>query len=222
MRVLLINPNTNATTTAMMLSVARSMAPADWEWLSLTAARGAALIDCEAALHVAAAEVAGMASQIRVLQPDAVIVAAFGDPGLEALRLVVDMPVFGIGESAMLAAHALALPYSVLTVTPKLRASTLGQIRRYGCDKHFKTLVITTDDAAVTTGSADVLIERVKASIAHAIHEDGAQVLIIGGGPVAAAARSLGNIPNVIVIQPLMAAINKVKGVRAASSSIPC
>ncbi|MGC3965384.1 MAG: aspartate/glutamate racemase family protein [Rhodocyclaceae bacterium] len=219
MRVLLINPNTNTATTSLMLSVARAIAPAGWDWLSLTAANGAALIDSETALHVAAAEVAGMAAQIRIMQPDAVIVAAFGDPGLQALRMVLDMPVFGIGESAMQAADALGMPYSVLTVTPKLRASTLGQIRRYGCEKHFNTLVIAADDAVATTANPDTLIEKVKGSIDRAIREDGSKVLVIGGGPVAAAAQTLSQSDDVVVIQPLLAAIDKVKSIPRHSYS---
>lgn len=220
MKLLLINPNTNAATTRMMLELARSMAPADWEWETLTAERGAMLIDNPEALNVAAAEVVAMEARIRALQPDAVIVAAFGDPGMQTLRESLDIPVFGIGESAMREAYALGLPFSVLTITPRLRESTLAQIRRYGCEAHFNTLVITADDATETARSHETLVARVAASITRAIHEDGSKVLVIGGGPVAAAAKSLDQSTDITVIQPLLAAINKARSTLSPSADL--
>ncbi|HSV84176.1 MAG TPA: aspartate/glutamate racemase family protein [Ramlibacter sp.] len=225
MKVLLINPNTNVATTAMMVGVASAHAPAHWEWLSLTAERGSSLIASKEALDAAAAEVAGMRDRIAELGPDCVIVAAFGDPGLQQLRQALDLPVFGIGESAMQAAARLGLPWSIVTITPGLRESTLGQVRRYGCEAHFNSLVTTSDDAAVTARSTESLVEKIKVAIRQAIQRDGSKALVIGGGPVAAAAQELGRASDFIAIQPLVEAVARVKEVEASlpssSSSLP-
>ncbi len=151
-----------------------------------------------------------MAPRITTLQPDAVIVAAFGDPGLPQLRAALAVPVFGIGESALQAADRLGLPFSVLTITPRLRESTLAQLQRYGCTQHFNSLVTTPHDPEVATWSAETLREKVLACVHQAVDEDGSKVLVIGGGPVAAAAQSLGSSLQAITIQPVAEAVRRV------------
>ena len=48
----------------------------------------------------------------------AIIIAAFGDPGLEELRAEVDVPVFGIREQAFHEAARDGRPFGVATTTP--------------------------------------------------------------------------------------------------------
>lgn len=54
---------------------------------------------------------------------DAAIIGCFGDPGLEAARELVRMPVVGPAESSMLLAASLGHKYSVLTIYDSLIAS---------------------------------------------------------------------------------------------------
>ena len=54
---------------------------------------------------------------------DAAIIGCFGDPGLEAARELVTMPVVGPCESAMLLAAGLGHMFSVLTIYDSLIAS---------------------------------------------------------------------------------------------------
>lgn len=217
MRVLLVNPNTNGATTAMMLAMARSYAPAEWDWATWTATRGSPLIADPQSLAAAAEAVADMKDDFAGMRVDAVIVAAFGDPGMQALRDALPVPVYGIGESSLRAADRLGLPYSILTIAPKLRESTLQQISRSGCDRHFRSLVITEGDAQATAQSQGSLVQRIRASVDTAVHEHGARVLVIGGGPVAAAAQILSDESEVRTILPLREAVARV----AAGDSIP-
>ncbi|MCP4316265.1 MAG: hydrogenase expression protein HupH [Hyphomicrobiales bacterium] len=53
---------------------------------------------------------------------DAAIIGCFGDPGLEAARELVEMPVVGPCESSMLLAASLGHKYSVLTIFDTLIA----------------------------------------------------------------------------------------------------
>ena len=77
-KLALINPNSNAETTAMMVSIAQE-AGGGAIVAGFTATRAPRLIDNPLALAASATEVVEMG---RVLHGfDAVIVAAFGDPG---------------------------------------------------------------------------------------------------------------------------------------------
>jgi allantoin racemase len=53
---------------------------------------------------------------------DAAVIAAFGEPGLEAAREIASMPVFGLGESGVRAAVAHGRRFAIITIGPRLRS----------------------------------------------------------------------------------------------------
>ncbi|MEM9047565.1 MAG: aspartate/glutamate racemase family protein [Pseudomonadota bacterium] len=63
---------------------------------------------------------------------DAAIIGCFGDPGLEAARELVSMPVLGPCESSMLLAAGLGHRFSVLTIYDSLIASQEHLAHRVG------------------------------------------------------------------------------------------
>jgi len=108
--LLLINPNTSAAVTDLLARHARALAPAGAVLHAVTASFGAPYIASADAVALAtqavpaawAAHLAGHAA------PDAVLVACFGDPGVQALRSTAGVPVLGLAEVAMREADALA------------------------------------------------------------------------------------------------------------------
>jgi len=84
-QILLINPNTSRDTTDTMVAIARTCVPADVAVQGATASRGPSVITTAQALAAAAAAVIeiGLRSASEV---SGIVVGAFGDPGLEALR----------------------------------------------------------------------------------------------------------------------------------------
>ena len=116
--ILLINPNSNAKTTASMAEIAA------------TATGGVAVEGksnegvppllttpkdlADAVPGVVKIGVAGAADD----RVGAIIVAAFGDPGLDELRAAVDLPVFGIREQAYREAAKDGRPFGIATTTP--------------------------------------------------------------------------------------------------------
>ncbi len=108
--LLLINPNTSVHVTDLLARHARALAPAGGVLHAVTAPFGAAYIASADAVALAnqavpAAWAAHLASHA---PPDAVLVACFGDPGVQALRAATGVPVLGLAEVAMRAADALA------------------------------------------------------------------------------------------------------------------
>lgn len=108
--LLLINPNTSAHVTDLLARHATALAPAGAVLHAVTAPFGAPYIaspDAVAVAHqaVPAAWAAHLAGHAR---PDAVLVACFGDPGVQALRAATQVPVLGLAEVAMREADALA------------------------------------------------------------------------------------------------------------------
>ena len=138
----------------------------------------------------------------------AIIIAAFGDPGLEELRAQVEVPVFGIREQAFHEAARDGRPFGVATTTPdpgllegfRQTAVALGY-----ADQFRGTRATPGDPNALMAKSPDeldaALAEAVRASIA-----DGAEAVIIGGGPLTASALRLQPQFDIPLVVPVIAA----------------
>lgn len=199
-RIALVNPNTSARTTEAMLAIARRAAPAGIEFIGLTAPFGAPLITTEAALAEADRAVASLGAGIAA---DGVIVAAFGDPGLDALRRRLAVPVTGIGEAAFLAAAGRRA--AVVTTTPGLAAAIRNMARCYGYDD--LAVVLTPGDPVLLMAAPAALEAAMLAACRTAVERHGAEALIIGGGPLAEVARALRHAVPVPLIEPVPAAV---------------
>ena len=114
--LLIVNPNTSTSVTDQLAAQARATLPPEAVVHCVTAPFGARYISSEAAAAVAAhAAMQACADHIAVHgRPDAVLLGCFGDPGLLALRELLDVPVTGLAEASMRMAAARG-PYAIVT-----------------------------------------------------------------------------------------------------------
>ena len=105
-RLLVINPNTSASVTALLQQHVQAFAGPALSVQSATARFGAPYISCESSYAVAQHAVldAWAVARAQDVQPDAVLIGCFGDPGLFALRDGAGVPVGGLAEAAFSAA----------------------------------------------------------------------------------------------------------------------
>lgn len=205
--VLLINPNTSHASTALMERLLRAQLAPGIAVETATAARGPAMITTEAELAQAADEVVaiGMAQVAQVARLAAIVIGAFGNPGLTRLRACSRVPVVGIGEAAMREAAAGGRRFGVATTTPGLDASIARAAQELGLAHCFRgTRVPDQDPLALAREPA--LQEACLAALVRACVQDGAEAVVIGGGPLAEAADQLGPRFAVPVINPVAAA----------------
>jgi Asp/Glu/hydantoin racemase len=190
--VLLINPNSSTATTDAMVRIARRYLPQVIGW---TNAQAPKMITEPEALarageHIANAELPEAAG---------VIVAAFGDPGRDALAQRLAVPVVGIGAAARDAARG---TFAVATTTPDLEEpiDTLMSVKSgyLGC-------FFTEGDPLHLAGDANALDAVLRRAVERAA-QAGAESVIIGGGPLAEAAARIADACPVPLIQPLPAA----------------
>ena len=204
MKLALINPNTSSEITRTMVDIAAEAAGPAVEVIGYTAGFGAPLITEPTSLAVAARAVAAMAHSLD--EADAVIVAAFGDPGLDALRSTLAVPVTGIAEAGMAEAARGGRRFAVVTTTPGLRDRIAETAARYGL-RHFAGTWTTDGDPVALTADPPALEAALAASVEQAIREGGAEAIVIGGGPLATAARSLLATSPVPLVEPVPAAV---------------
>lgn len=209
--LILINPNTNSSTTAMMVEIAQIEAGATAQIAGETAQWGVPLITNEEALGVAAHAVRERAAALSTRRMHGVIVAAFGDPGLDAARAVLGCPVTGLAEAAMkeAAVDSAGHPrrFSVVTTTPQLADSIVRRAGAYGLSAQCSGVQLTPEDPALLMADAERLVDALSEAGRRAVETDGAQALVIGGGPLAQAARALRPRFAVPVIEPIPAAV---------------
>ncbi|HEY0201103.1 MAG TPA: aspartate/glutamate racemase family protein [Burkholderiaceae bacterium] len=199
MRLLLINPNISTSVSALIEAEARASAPQGTEITQLTAPFGVAYIETRFEALIGAYATAQLAAEHHAGH-DAIIVAAFGDPGLAALREVMPIPVLGLTESALASACLLGHRFSVIAISQRIQAwyrevidthalgSRLASIR--GLDQSLASIGRVQDDHAAA----------LHALCDQAVKEDGAEVIILAGAPLAGLARSLhGQLPIPIV-----------------------
>ncbi|MEV7606833.1 aspartate/glutamate racemase family protein [Paenarthrobacter sp. NPDC089322] len=213
--VLLVNPNTNRNTTDTMVHLAKeNLVPHGFEVIGLTAAAGPAMIVdpqslAESGTHVRDA-VLGYLSGPDGGKVTGVLVAAIGDPGRAGLARELDIPVIGIGQgSVRAAAHApdgSLRRFGMATSTPLL-VDALGKlVAAHGVSEHFTGVRLTESEPLVLAGDP----ERQFQELAHAVHaamdQDGAEAVIIAGGPLSATARRLAGTTAVEIIQPVPSA----------------
>lgn len=105
-RLLVINPNTSSSVTALLQNHVQAATGTALAVHSLTARFGAPYISDEASYAVANHAVLDTwaVAKAQDLGPDAVLIGCFGDPGLLALREGAGVPVSGLAEAAFAAA----------------------------------------------------------------------------------------------------------------------
>lgn len=206
MKLLLVNPNTSPETTAAMVAIARASAPEGVAIHGATAASGAALITNPTEVEAARQ---AMLAMFEPVEPavDGIILAAFADPALTDLRLRLTLPVTGIAEAGMAAAARGGRGFAVVTTTPALVTSIAALAARYGHAGAFLGTCLTEGDAHVVTRDPDLLPRALLAAAHRAVAELGAEAIVIGGGPLAVAARRIADQVPVPLIEPVPEAV---------------
>ncbi|MGY8633460.1 aspartate/glutamate racemase family protein [Bradyrhizobium sp. 14AA] len=209
LRILLINPNSLEATTAMMVAIARSAAAAGFEIIGATAMRAPPMIVSAEALDAAAPEVVEIAGAHQNLC-DGMIVAAFGDPGLAGINSALRLPAVGIGESSMLEAAEGGRRFGVATTTPLLKAKIDALPEALGLQSHYTGTRFADGDPQALMRDPALLRDALAGAVEACIAQDGAEAVIIGGGPLGEAARELQPMFAVPVIAPIPSAVRRI------------
>ena len=207
--ILLINPNTSLATTAMMIGIANSVSPNGLSIRGATAAHGTTMIVNESELVASANEVVRI-GRSEAAQVAGIVVGAFGDPGLDVLRRELTIPVTGLCEAAMLEAAFDQRRFGIATTTPDLVAALSAKATAAGFSDLFTGIRLTPGDPRELTRDADRLDTALEAAIRDCVELDGAQAVIIGGGPLAQAASRLAPRFDAPIIEPIPAAIRRL------------
>jgi Asp/Glu/hydantoin racemase len=204
--IVLINPNTSAKTTALMTDIALRYLPKGYSITAMTAGSGVPMILNVAELRASENEVIEMGLS-RANAAQGIIVSAFGDPGLETLRACIGVPVVGLCEASMIEASQNGRKFGIATVTPDLVTCFSEKARSMGFDTNYTGTRLTKGDPVHLTANRAALVLALKHAAQKCIADDGAEAVIIGGGPLGLAAESLQNSFAIPIISPIRCAV---------------
>ncbi|NMJ41025.1 Asp/Glu racemase [Roseomonas sp. JC162] len=214
MRLLLLNGNTDPAITDLVATRAAEALPRlglpPAELVPATAPFGARYIATRAAVAIAGhAVLAALAEQIGPDNPrgfDAAIIACFGEPGIEAARELLPIPVHGMADASLAAAFAIAPRIALLTGgaawIPMLEEFAL--IRGHGPDRVLVRGVAPTGDMIARDPEGAVALLAGAATQAAA---DGAGAVVLGGAGLAGLAQRVAPLVRVPVLDSLDCAL---------------
>jgi allantoin racemase len=212
MRLLVINPNISEDVTGLIEKEALRSAAPTTEVVLATARHGFEYIETRFESLVAAGAVAELVAEHHG-QVDGVLVAAFGDPGIPALKEISDVPLMGITEAALCAAALQGQRLAVVAISDRITAWYRDCIDRFGLGSRVVS-IRSIKEALGGIGTVQDDFQDVLVDLAGtAVNEDGADVVILAGAPLAGLARNVrGQIP-VPVVDGIAAGVRMLEAV---------
>jgi len=199
MRILLINPNISESVSELIRAEAQRSAAPGTELTVLTAPFGVAYIETRLEALIGAYAAAGLAAE-HGPQHDAVIVAAFGDPGLAGIRELLPLPVLGLTESARASACLLGHRFSIIAISQRIQTWYREVVQANGLAGRLASIRALDQPLADIGAVQQDHSARLQALCERAVDEDGADAIILAGAPLAGLARGLrGRLPVPVV-----------------------
>jgi allantoin racemase len=183
-RILVVNSNTSEGVTARIAAAARAAALPGTSIEAVSAPFGLPLIVTRADWLLAGPATLAALSARRGSY-DAAVIACFGDPGLDAAKELLEVPVLGISEAAFHAAAMLGRRFGIVSFTAALRPMFEDCLAQHGlaarCAGFRMGPPFAGDPGRVAEERAEMLVALCRESV----EEDGAEAVILAGGPLA-------------------------------------
>lgn len=205
--ILVVNPNTSRAMTAAIDRIAGAAAGDQAQIVTLQSQRGPHTV--EGALD-AALGTAGMLEVVGACaQPfDAVVVACFSDPGVEALRMLVRVPVIGIGAASFTQAAFCSPRFAIVTPavgTPERYAAVAAAM---GLTRQFLGTYQTQLSVADFESEDPTVLETLVFHAQQAA-KDGAECLLFGCAGIADQIRDIAERVGVLCVASVAAGVSQ-------------
>ncbi len=211
MKILIANPNTSTGVTDRLVASGRLVASAGTKLIPMTAPRGVPYIATRAEAAIGSAVMLEMLAEKRGTF-DAAVCAAFGDPGLGGARELFDFPIVGMAEAAMLVACTLGRSFSIVSFAKALEPWFAEIVAWHGLSGRCAAIRMLdnrfTDINAVADEMETLLVDLANRTV----NDDGADVVILAGAPLAGLATKLRDRVPVPLVDGIQAAVTMAEG----------
>jgi Asp/Glu/hydantoin racemase len=197
-----------------MVESGQAVAAAGTDLVAMTAPRGFPYIATRAEAQIGGALVLEMLAEAH-RDVDAVIVAAFGDPGLWAARELFDIPVIGVSEAAMLTACMLGQRFAIVTFRAALCPWYRDCVAQHGLEARCAGIVPLEGAIGAVVDVQHDSEDRLVALGERTVRETGADALIFAGAPLAGLAHRVRDRLPVPLVDPVAAAVKQAEALIA-------
>ena len=186
MKLHIINPNTSTQMTEMIRRSAEQAKSAGTELLCTQLDHGPFYANCAYDNIAVSYEMAKIIIRDEEMGGyDAYVVASFADPGLDAVRELTEKPVVGIAEAAIHFAAFLGYKFTIINSMPRLEKIFMEKVRSVGAEDRLASIRLPLHQVSDFLEGSVAAREMLIATARSAIEEDGAEVIILGGGMLA-------------------------------------
>ncbi|WP_432696576.1 aspartate/glutamate racemase family protein [Marinobacterium sp. YM272] len=219
MKLLIINPNISTSVSDLIRTEAERCLMPGTSIEVMTAPFGVAYIETRAEALIGGYAAMQLAAE-HYADYDAVIIAAFGDPGLEAIREMLPCPVIGMTEAALASAALYGGRCSIIAISNRIKSWYRETAEQQGFGSRLSSIRSLSESLAnIGTVQQDQGTRLI--ALAHeAIEQDGADCLIMAGAPLAGLARSVSEQIPVPVLDGVSCAVRQAQVQVLAGSQV--
>jgi allantoin racemase len=217
MRLLIVNPNTSRGVTRRIDDAAQAAAQPGDRFVTVPAAFGPDLIvtpqDADRALE-------GVLAAVERHEGDAdgIILASFGDTGIDAVRARTSKPVAGIAHAALTDAAATGR-FAIVSFSPSVAPSLEAIVDHYGLLDHLDAVHVLPDAVWSDPGEIQTELKAPLLQLCRDVAERGGiDAIVLGGGPLAGLACQFQAEVPVRLVDGTTAAITSLRRVLNAGS----
>ena len=202
MRILVINPNTSESMTEHIRQELEKIKRPDTELTVLNPEHGPVSIESAYDEALAGPPTLELVRQGNEEGYDAIVLACFSDPSLDAAREISDIPIIGIEEATMHVAAMLGHKFSVTTAFSNRVPTRELHARLRGVESAYASTLVMNMSVLDMDAHPEEAKVRIRDLARKAVEQDGAEVIILGCAGLAGYAEDVERELGVVVLDP--------------------
>lgn len=206
MKLLLINANTSQGITDMMVAQALGLVPSGVQVKGVTARFGGRYVAC-AATYAIAGHAALEAYAEHGGDADAVLLACFGDPALDALKEIAKVPVTGMAEASCVTAARRQGRFAIVTGGERWGPMLTAFVGALGLTDRLAVVATVAPTGAEIANDPDRALGALVESCKDCVERHGASSVILGGAGLAGLAARIQDRVPVPLVDSLAASV---------------
>lgn len=201
-RIYVINPNASESVTARIRQELERIKRSDTELTVVNPAHGPVSIESQRDRELVKPYVIELVRQANEQGYNAVVLACFSDPGLDAAREISDIPIIGIEEATLHIATMLGHKFSPVTAFPIHVPTRDLHVRMHGFEHAYASTLVTGLSVLEMDANPAMTKRRILNLARRAIEEDGTEVIILGCAGLTGYAQDIERELGVVVLDP--------------------
>ena len=207
MRIFVINPNTSESVTEHIRRTLEKIKRPETELTVMNPEHGPVSIESVYDETLAGPPTLELVRQANEEGYDAIILACFSDPALDAAKEISDIPVIGIEEATMHVAAMLGHKFSITTGSFNRAPTRELHVRIRGVESAFASALVMNMPVLEMDAHPEKAKARILELARKAVQEDGAEVIILGCAGLAGYAEDVERELGVVVLDPTSVAL---------------